>query len=335
MQEPTSDRRRPSSLPILARAAARSAKHALRPLMRLGRLYSRWQETSAGRMHYYDSQPQEDGRGGHHDGGNGRTIFLLHGLGSSSVSLLPLAALMRRHCRVIVPDVMHFSGLSVPTKDRFTCNDHLEVLYEFFERLELDSVDLFGHSIGGAGVLRMATRFPDRTRSVSLVNPGGFSFEFERIRDDLLQDQNGRAARLYEQIVGAVPLLRVPAVRAVGTAIVEDALSSQGVRDLIGSISEKDFVDDVVRQLSCPTLLLWGEEDKFLPIETAWHIVSSLDTVDAFFVRGGSHLLCVEAPYQVYTSLRRFLGFGRAWTAPLALRGSPFKRIPSRRSTHA
>jgi pimeloyl-ACP methyl ester carboxylesterase len=327
MQEPTSDRRRPSSLPILARAAARSAKHALRPLMRLGRLYSRWQETSFGRMHFYDSQPDGDGR-------DGRTMFLLHGLGSSSVSLLPLASLMRRHCRVIVPDVMHFSGLSEPIKDRFTCDDHLEVLYEFFERLGLDSVDLFGHSIGGAGVLRMATRFPDRTRSVSLVNPGGFSFEFDRIRGDLLQDQNDRASRLYEQIVGRLPILRVPAVRAVGTALVEDALSSQGVRDLIGSISEKDFVDDVVRELSCPTLLLWGEQDKFLPVETVWHIVAALDTVDAFFVRGGSHLLCVEAPYQVYTSLRRFLGFGRAWTGPLALRGSPFKRV-ARRSTNA
>jgi pimeloyl-ACP methyl ester carboxylesterase len=316
-------------LPILARAAARSAKHALRPLMRLGRLYSRWQETSFGRMHFYDSQPD-----GGRDPGNGRAIFLLHGLGSSSVSLLPLAALMRRHCRVIVPDVMHFSGLSKPIKDRFTCDDHLEVLYEFFDRLELDSVDLFGHSIGGAGVLRVATRFPDRTRSVSLVNPGGFSFEFDRIRDDLLQEQNDRAARLYEQIVGRLPILRVPAVRAVGTALVEDALSSQGVRDLIGSISEKDFVDDVVRQVSCPTLLLWGEQDRFLPVETAWHIVSSLDTVDAFFVRGGSHLLCVEAPYQVYTSLRRFLGYGRAWTGPMALRGSPFRRI-ARRSTSA
>jgi pimeloyl-ACP methyl ester carboxylesterase len=269
-------------------------------------------------MHYYDSKPT----GGDRDG---RALFFLHGLGSSSVSLLPLAALMRRHCRVIVPDVMHFSGLSEPTKERFSPDDHLEALYEFFDGLEIDAVDLFGHSIGGAGVLRLATRFPDRARSVSLVNPGGFSFEFERIRDDLLQARPGRAEHLYEQIVG--PILRFGPARAVATRIISDTLASQGVRDLIGSISEKDFVDDVVRQLPCPALLLWGDEDRFLPVQTAFYIVSELDAVDAFFVRGGSHLLAVESPYQVYMSLRRFLGYGQSWPMRLRARRSPFVRI--------
>jgi len=306
-------------LPILARAA-RSAQRALRPLMRPLCLHSCFKQTSFGRMHYYDSKPTGHER-------NGRALFFLHGLGSSSVSLLPLAALMRRHCRVIVPDVMHFSGLSEPTKDRFSPDDHLEALYEFFDGLGLDSVDLFGHSIGGAGVLRLATRFPTRARSVALVNPGGFSFEFERIRDDLLQARPGRADQLYEQIVGALPLLRFRAARAVASRILSDALASQGVRDLIGSISEKDFVDDVVRELPCPALLLWGDDDRFLPVQTAFHIVSELDAVDAFFVRGGSHLLAVESPYQVYVSLRRFLGYGHAWPMRLRARRSPFVRI--------
>jgi hypothetical protein len=113
----------------------------------------------------------------------------------------------------------------------------------------------------------------------------------------------------------------------VASRIISDTLASQGVRDLIGSISEKDFVDDVVRQLPCPALLLWGEEDRFLPVRTAFHIVSELDAVDAFFVRGGSHLLAVESPYQVYMSLRRFLGYGYAWPMRLRARRSPFVRI--------
>jgi pimeloyl-ACP methyl ester carboxylesterase len=285
--------------------------------MRLGRLHSCFKETSFGRMHYYDSKPS----------GNGRTVFLLHGLGSSSVSLLPLAALMRRHCRVIVPDVMHFSGLSEPLKERFTLTDHLNALYEFFEALSLDAVDLFGHSVGGAGVMKLATRYPERTRSLALVNPGGFSFGFQRIRDDLLKLHGGHSRRLYEQIVGGLPLLQSPPVRAVGSRMIHHALGRQGVRDFIESISEEDFVDDVVRELACPTLLLWGDDDRFLPVEIAWHIVAELDSVDAFFVKGGSHLLCVDSPYQVYTSLRRFLGYGRAWSARLRPRASAFVRI--------
>jgi hypothetical protein len=65
-------------------------------------------------------------------------------------------------------------------------------------------------------------------------------------------------------------------------------------------------------------------------VEIAWHIVSELDSVQAFFVKGGSHLLCVDSPYRVYTSLRRFLGYGRAWPVRLRQRSSAFVRIRGR-----
>ncbi len=302
----------------IVRRAERAAKHALRRVMPFGGMYSRYQPTSFGRMHYYDSQPvpprspaREPVRAG------ARAAFLLHGLGSSSLSLLPLAALLRRHCRVIVPDVMHFSGLSEPAKERFTPADHIDALCEFFDSLGVDSVDLLGHSIGGAGVLHLATRFPARTRSVSLVNPGGFSFDFERIKADLLDVGGSRAERLYEQIVGRLPLLRAPAVKAIGTRLLDDALTSQGVRDLFEAISDRDFVDPLIRELRCPTLLLWGDDDRFLPRETAEYIVAQARVVEAFFVEGGSHLLAVDSPYRVYAMVKPFLGYARrAASAP-------------------
>jgi pimeloyl-ACP methyl ester carboxylesterase len=124
-----------------------------------------------------------------------------------------------------------------------------------------------------------------------------------------------------------LPFLQSPPVRAVGTRVIHHALASRGVRDFLEGISEEHFVDNVVRELACPTLLLWGDDDRFLPVRTAWHIVSELDSVDAFFVKGGSHLLAVDSPYRVYTSLRRFLGYGRPWPARLRPRSSPFVRI--------
>ena len=267
-------------------------------------------------MHYYDSQPGTRGAP------TERTVLFLHGLGSSSVSLLPLAALMRRHCRVIVPDVMHFGGLSEPTKERFTPQDHIEVLSEFFDALAIESVDLFGHSLGGAGAIHLATRFPDRSRSVTLVNPGGFSFGFERIKADLLDVGGDQAARLYEQIVGTMGVMQASAVKAVGVRVIDGILANHGVRDLFEALSERDFVDDLVRELRCPTLLLWGEDDRFLPRETALHIVSGRSDVQVRFVEGGSHLLAVDSPYRVYVMMRRFLGYGEStsWIERLAWR---------------
>jgi 2-hydroxy-6-oxonona-2,4-dienedioate hydrolase/4,5:9,10-diseco-3-hydroxy-5,9,17-trioxoandrosta-1(10),2-diene-4-oate hydrolase len=304
----------------LARRAERVARHALRRVMPFGGMHSRYQTTSFGRMHYYDSQRS----GPTARGAEPRTAFLLHGLGSSSLSLLPLATLLRRHCRVIVPDVMHFRGLSEPVKARFTPADHVDALCEFFDSLGVASVDLLGHSIGGAGVLHLATRFPQHTRSVSLVNPGGFSFDFDRIKADLLDVGTSRAERLYEQIVGRLPLLRAPAIKAIGARLLDDALASQGVRDLFEAISEHDFVDPLVREVRCPTLLLWGDDDRFLPRETALYIVAQARAVEAFFVEGGSHLLAVDSPYRVYAMVKPFLGYGRRSSAAPPL--PPFAR---------
>jgi pimeloyl-ACP methyl ester carboxylesterase len=276
----------------------RAAQRALTYPLRFAGLHSCYQLTSNGRCHFYDSAP----------GSTETPAVLLHGLGALGISLFTLAALLRRKRRVVVPDLFHFLGLSEPIRDQLDTDEHVDAIYEFVLGLHVGSFDLCGHSAGGGAAVRVALRAPERTRSLVLMNPGGFSHSFESLREDILSlDGPDSARRIYDRISNR-GVFRLPVVRTIGARATGGMFGRAGVRDFLGTIQPLDFVDSVLRDLKCKTLLLWGDEDGILPKEIALHIATETPDVEAYWVKGGSHILPIDAPFTVYQQLLRFWG---------------------------
>ena len=301
----------------------RVAQRAIRYPMRLARLHSCYQRTSYGRFHYYDSAP----------GSAEAPVVLLHGLGALGISLFALAALLRRRRRVVMPDLFHFLGLSEPLQNGLDTAEHVDAIYEFLHGLHVDAFDLCGHSAGGGAAIRVALRMPEQTRSLVLVNPGGFSHDFESLREDFLSLGNEESARrIYEKLSNR-GILRLPLVRTIGARATGGMFARPGVRDFLGTIQPLDFVDSAVRELRCPTLLLWGDDDRILPREIALHIAAETPDVQAFWVKGGSHIVPIDSPYTVYDQILRFWGAARPphrglrRLAALLVRPLPTERI--------
>jgi pimeloyl-ACP methyl ester carboxylesterase len=276
------------------RAGHRLARH---PLRLLG-FHSRYADTSFGRYHYWDTDPQ---------GGRPAALFL-HGLGAIGLSLLGLAALARAHRRIVLPDVFHFGGLSEAHGERLDTYDQVTALGELADRIGAGPFDVAGHSIGGGGAVWFGARFPEKTRTIALFNPGGFSFGFEEeVGARCLAYANGEfAVRLYGAWLGDKPVFRAQAVRTLCTAVLRRTLRHEGVIDYLRSVSTHDFADAHVRELRCPVLLLWGDHDRFLSSETALYITRELETVEAYWVRGATHMLPIESPYTVNERLVAF-----------------------------
>jgi abhydrolase domain-containing protein 6 len=279
----------------------RFAQRALTYPLRLAGLHSCYQLTSYGRFHFYDSAPAS----------RETPVVLLHGLGALGISLVTLAALLRRRRRVVMPDLLHFMGLSEPLRSHLDTDEHVDAIFEFLLGLHVESLDLCGHSAGGGAAIRVALRAPERIRSLVLVNPGGFSHSFESLREDILSlDGPESARRIYDRISNR-GVFRLPVVRTIGARATGGMFGRAGVRDFLGTIQPLDFVDSVLRDLKCPTLLLWGDDDRILPREIALHIAAETPNVQAYWVKGGSHILPIDAPYTVYEQLLRFWGIDR------------------------
>lgn len=259
----------------------------------MGGFHSRYSSTDYGRLHYFDSQPSAPAR----------AAILLHGLGSSSFSLIPLACLLRRHRRIIVPDLMHFAGLSEPIPPLLSTLEHVTTIDQLANALALPEFDLCGHSLGGGAAIHLAARRPGLIRSLSLINPGGFSFGFERVKARFISmEEVPPAGARAATSAGRFPLPsgQKPLRSSSGCPL------RQSVIAYLRSIQAHDFVDSRIRHIACPTLLLWGERDDVLPEDIPSFVARELLHAEIHRLPRAGHLAVIEAPLTVARHLYRF-----------------------------
>lgn len=177
--------------------------------------------------------------------------------------------------RVVAYDRLGF-GRSDPREGRlpitFTSDEAEQVVPRICEALDLDRLIPFGHSVGGAMAVTTAARFPDRC--VALVTESAQSFVEDRTLAGI------RAAR--SEFAKAERFERL--VRRHGTKArwVLDAWINTWLDPSFASWS----LDDELRRVSCPTLVLHGDRDEYGSAAHPERI--------ARLVRGPSRMVIVE-----------------------------------------
>ncbi len=96
-------------------------------------------------------------------------LMLLHGWGASSLywEKAVEGLLLHHHC--IMPDLPGF-GLSEKPRIDYSIKNMATLLEGFLDRLELDQIDLVGHSMGSLIAIQAAVRNPDRIRRLCIIN---------------------------------------------------------------------------------------------------------------------------------------------------------------------
>lgn len=114
--------------------------------------------------------------------GDGRPLIMLHGLGCASSCDYPRIAsdpaLAGR--RMVLVDLLGSGFSDRPEGFGYTVEDHARTVVELATNLAPDSLDLYGHSMGGAVVIVAAALLGDRVRHLVMgepnLDPGGGTF---------------------------------------------------------------------------------------------------------------------------------------------------------------
>jgi pimeloyl-ACP methyl ester carboxylesterase/putative sterol carrier protein len=134
--------------PLFQRPAAGALSHSIRRIDAGGVKYS---VLSAGSP---DAEP----------------LLLLHGLGATKSSWLPIVPALARHHNVIVPDLPGFGASSKP-RGRYDARWFSQRLFALMEELGLRRVVIGGNSMGGRIAQEMAMLEPSRVRSIACLCP--------------------------------------------------------------------------------------------------------------------------------------------------------------------
>lgn len=175
----------------------------------------------------------------------------------------------------------------------------------FLDELEIGSAHLVGHSLGGAIVVAAAAAAPDSVRSLTLLAPAGcgsspdteylrgFSTAVSRrdlkpLLGHLFADDKFVTRQLVED------LLRYKRIDGVGPAL----------ESLLGTLldGDKQAIDTiaVLATLDVPTVVVWGSDDRILPLPDA-ATVEALATLT--IVPGVGHMAHVEQPDAVVAAV--------------------------------
>ena len=202
------------------------------------------------------------------EAGSGPTVILLHGLGGSSkVWQLNITALAERF-HVVAPDQIGFGQSDKPLAN-YRIRTYVDFLDQFYKQLKIERASLVGNSMGGWIAAAFTAAFPDRVDKLVLVDAAGYSppkdldpRTFYGLNPSTREGMKVLTAKVFYNKLFLTDT-------AIDQAISARLAAGDGYT--INSITEsiirgEDFLDDAVKTIKRPTLIVWGREDGLLPL---------------------------------------------------------------------
>jgi pimeloyl-ACP methyl ester carboxylesterase len=193
------------------------------------------------------------------------TLVLVHGLGATSTAYYPLIPRLRRHFRIVVPDLPGH-GWSRPPRGRdwLLFPELVDIAEAFVQRIAPRGAILVGNSMGGWIAAKLAARRPELALGLALLNPGGPALRAEDWTDFariLYAEDRAVMGEYFSRLFHSPPLgLRL------FTRDFQRILRGPAVSALVASLAEDDFVaQEELERVRCPSVLVWGESDRLIP----------------------------------------------------------------------
>ena len=253
--------------------------------------------------------------------GKGRPLLLLHGLGASTFTWRNLIPALSRHHRVIAIDLKGFGRSEKPFTSHYTPYDHANLVLDFVRRRGLKNLTVVGHSYGGAigllVTLRLNETSPGRVRDLVLMNaptyrqPGTTFVKFmnapiipyaalllspPELSTWLSLDEVQASKLSYEEVRGYAAPFYDPAARH---ALITTARRIEP--------HDIDRLTARYREVTQPTLVVWCDNDKTVPVETGIRLARTLPRAQLKILDGCGHVPQDERPDAVIALLSSFL----------------------------
>jgi pimeloyl-ACP methyl ester carboxylesterase len=244
------------------------------------------------------------------DTGSGPVVILLHGLGGSSLAWLPNIAPLATKFRVVVPDQLGF-GKSDKPLIAYRIGTYVDFLDEFRKQLKIERMSLVGNSMGGWIAAAYTVAYPDRVERIVLEDAAGFApppnFDTKTLyglNPSTRVGMKAVAAKVFYN-----PLFSSDLV--VDQALAQRLSAGDGytVNSLIESITRgEDFLDDRMKNIKQPTLIVWGRQDGLTPVSDGERFHRAIPNSTLIIVEECGHVPNLEKAAEFNAAVLKFLG---------------------------
>jgi pimeloyl-ACP methyl ester carboxylesterase len=254
------------------------------------------------------------------DEGTGLPLLLLHGsFGSMRTWDVVVDRLDDdfRLIRIDQPPTALSSEIPASTGD-LSLEDFIRL---FLDDIGIDRAILVGTSSGGIIAYRFAAKYPDRTIALVIANSPSAVVDNAAIATPralrAIAFVSAKILNYYPRLYWRLLLQSLYADSSkVSSDVVEQYFNlGRKVRALpispsmYARVNDNDEIDEILRSVTAPTLLLWGVPDPVLPESTAHQLQAKLSSAETQLVlmEGTGHYPPLESPGLVAEQIKQFL----------------------------
>ncbi len=240
--------------------------------------------------------------------GTGPLAVFVHGFPLDSTMWLEQLELLRGVRRCVAIDLRGFGASDAVAEPVLAMEQHAEDVAALADHLGADRIDLVGLSMGGYVALAFAELFPQRLRTLALVDTrAAADSETVKAGRDMMavrvtvQGRGQLAVEMAEALLGPAASLHVKArmrTMVEGTRVETVVAALEGMK-------QRPARFDVLSRLSIPVGVVVGEDDTATPVSEAEQMVDAAPDASLTIVEAAGHMTPMENPTAVADALER------------------------------
>lgn len=245
--------------------------------------------------------------------GSGPPVVLTHGTPSWSYLWREIAPVLAEHHTVHLWDLPTYGDSEAAPDQQPSVALHARTLAELVAHWGLDAPALVGHDIGAATVLRAHLVHGVTASRIVLLDAAVLEPWVTPVAQHMQahpEAYRSMPTALFGEVIAAHlhTTTHRPLPREAARAYLDRYAGEQGQQrylDQVDGFTEDDTRDVVARlhEIAVPTAVLWGAEDRWLPVEHATRLAARLGDAPVTTIDDAGHFLTEDAPAEVAAAL--------------------------------
>lgn len=243
-------------------------------------------------------------------------IVLLHGFLSSIFSFRKLIPLLQQDFPVLAIDLPPFGKSGKPFNFHYSYKNLAKTVIEVLSKLRYTNVIIVGHSMGGQIALNIVKQNPEIASKLILLNSSGY---MKRLPAKLIYSsylpffhlfvkQRLKKQGVKHNLLNVVynhSLIDDDMINGYSEPFLDNRIFV-GLTKMIRH-REGDLPPSDLHTIRTPVLLIWGEEDRVVPVSIGKRLHLDLsNSIFTSFQKTG-HLVPEEIPKDVYQNILQFV----------------------------
>jgi len=246
--------------------------------------------------------------------GKGDPLIIIHGGARGAESWLSNIKELSSQYAVYVPNLPGFGGSQSMAGNPYIL-ELVEFVDDFIRALKIEKCYLMGHSIGGGIALNYALRFPGKIVKLVLISSLCLGKEIAfwiRLSSALCRYLNNTMSSVVNGIEQLINFFIGPDY-SLGYICPAKITFGSKITQFEG---QSLILSQRLPEIDIPTLLVWGDRDRVVPIEQAFSAASLIHDCQVKILENSGHSAYKEKLKEFSQALRRFLNEEKPTLSP-------------------